>query len=197
MNLIGFIVTALVGCHVVGAIAMLVREWWLFRKSKVRARKITEPPKTEPQKVEPPKYSEDIEKVKRDVEPPKTEPQKVEPPKYSDEIEKVKRDVELAAEIRRILAKSTVRHDEGDYEFDANKLTASEYQLLLNYAKERKKELDSYVDLCNKISDEPEADCSEEMKLIYGNIDLIELAKFVDAFSNKHIVGNGGKNEQR
>lgn len=171
MKLIGFIVTALVGCHVVGAIAMLVREWWLFRKSKVRARKITEPPKTEPQKVEPPKYSEDIEKVKRDVE--------------------------LAAEIRRILAKSTIRYGEGEYEFDANKLTASEYQLLLNYAKERKKELDSYVDLCNKISDEPEADCSEEMKLIYGNIDLIELAKFVDAFSNKHIVGNGGKNEQR
>lgn len=171
MKLIGFIVAALVVCHVFGAIAMLVREWWLFRKSKVRSRKI--------------------------VEPPKTEPQKVEPPKYSDEIEKVKRDVELAAEIRRILAKSTVRHDEGDYEFDANKLTASEYQLLLNYAKERKKQLDSYVDLCNKISEEPEADCSEEMKLIYGNIDLIELAKFVDAFSNKHIVGNGGKNEQR
>lgn len=171
MKLIGFIVTALVGCHVVVAIAMLVREWWLFRKSNVRARKITEPPKTEPQKVEPPKYSEDIEKVKRDVE--------------------------LAAEIRRILAKSTIRYGEGEYEFDANKLTASEYQLLLNYAKERKKELDSYVDLCNKISDDPEADCSEEMKLIYGNIDLIELAKFVDAFSNKHIVGNGGKNEQR
>ena len=159
MKLIGFIVTALVGCHVVGAIAMLVREWWLFRKSNVRARKITEPPKTEPQKVEPPKYSEDIEKVKRDVE--------------------------LAAEIRRILAKSTIRYGEGEYEFDANKLTASEYQLLLNYAKERKKELDSYVDLCNKISDEPEADCSEEMKLIYGNVGLVELAKFVEAESNK------------
>ena len=159
MKLIGFIVTALVGCHVVGAIAMLVREWWLFRKSNVRARKITEPPKTEPQKVEPPKYSEDIEKVKRDVE--------------------------LAAEIRRILAKSTIRYGEGEYEFDANKLTASEYQLLLNYAKERKKELDSYVDLCNKISDEPEADCSEEMKLIYGNVGLVELAKFVGAESNK------------
>lgn len=159
MKLIGFIVAALVGCHVVGAIAMLVREWWLFRKSKVRTRKITEPPKTEPQKVEPPKYSEDIEKVKRDVE--------------------------LAAEIRRILAKSTIRYGEGEYEFDANKLTASEYQLLLNYAKERKKELDSYVDLCNKISDEPEADCSEEMKLIYGNVGLVELAKFVEAESNK------------
>ena len=159
MKLIEFIVAALVGCHVFGAIAMLVREWWLFRKSKVRARKIAEPPKTVPQKVEPPKYSEEIEKVKRDVE--------------------------LAAEIRRILAKSTVRHGEGDYEFDANKLTASEYQLLLNYAKERKKELDSYVDLCNKISEEPEADCSEEMKLINGNIGLIELTKFVEAESNK------------
>lgn len=159
MKLIEFIVAALVGCHVFGAIAMLVREWWLFRKAKVRARKIAEPPKTEPQKVEPPKYSEEIEKVKRDVE--------------------------LAAEIRRILAKSTVRHGEWDYEFDANKLTASEYQLLLNYAKERKKELDSYVDMCNKISDEPEADCSEEMKLIYGNVGLIELAKFVEAESNK------------
>lgn len=159
MKLIGFIVAALVGCHVFGAIAMLVREWWLFRKAKVRTRKIAEPPKTEPQKVEPPKYSEEIEKVKRDIE--------------------------LAAEIRRILAKSTVRHGEGDYEFDANKLTASEYQLLLNYTKERKKELDSYVDMCNKISDEPEADCSEEMKLIYGNVGLIELAKFVETESNK------------
>lgn len=159
MKLIEFIVTALVGCHVFGAIAMLVREWWLFRKSKVRTRKIAETPKTEPQKVEPPKYSEEIEKVKRDVE--------------------------LAAEIRRILAKSTVRHGEGEYEFDANKLTASEYQLLLNYAKERKKELDSYVDMCNKISDEPEADCSEEMKLIYGNVGLVELAKFVEAESEK------------
>lgn len=159
MKLIEFIVTALVGCHVFGAIAMLVREWWLFRKSKVRTRKIAEPPKTEPQKVEHPKYSEEIEKVKRDVE--------------------------LAAEIRRILAKSTVRHGEGEYEFDANKLTASEYQLLLNYAKERKKELDSYVDMCNKISDEPEADCSEEMKLIYGNVGLVELAKFVEAESEK------------
>lgn len=116
---------------------------------------------------------------------PRLNPQKVEPPKYSEDIEKVKRDVELAAEIRRILAKSTIRYGEGEYEFDANKLTASEYQLLLNYAKERKKELDSYVDLCNKISDEPEADCSEEMKLIYGNVGLVELAKFVEAESNK------------
>lgn len=159
MKVIEFIVAGIVGLHIMGGLAMFVREWWLFRKSKVRARKIAEPPKTEPQKVDPPKYSEEIEKVKRDVE--------------------------LAAEIRRILAKSTVRHGEGEYEFDANKLTASEYQLLLNYARERKKELDSYVGLCNKISDEPEADCSEEMKLIYGNIGLIELAKFVEAESDK------------
>ena len=159
LKVIKFIIAGIVGLHIMGGLAMFVREWWLFRKSKVRARKIAEPHKTEPQKVEPPKYSEEIEKVKRDVE--------------------------LAAEIRRILAKSTVRHGEGDYEFDANKLTASEYQLLLNYAKERKKELDSYVDMCNKISDEPEADCSEEMKLIYGNVGLIELAKFVEAESNK------------
>lgn len=138
---------------------MLIREWWVFRTAKIRARKIPEQPKTEPQKVEPPKYSEEVEKVKRDVE--------------------------LAAEIRRILAKSTVRHGVGEYKFDANKLTAGEYQLLLNYAKSRKKELDSYVELCNKISEEPEADCSEEMKLIYGNIGLIELAKFVEAESNK------------
>lgn len=39
--------------------------------------------------------------------------------------------------------------------------------------------------MCNKISDEPEADCSEEMKLIYGNVGLIELAKFVETESNK------------
>ena len=110
LKVIKFIITGIVGLHIMGGLAMFVREWWLFRKSKVRARKITEPTKTEPQKVEPPKYSEDIEKVKRDVE--------------------------LAAEIRRILAKSTIRYGEGEYEFDANKLTASEYQLLLNYAKE-------------------------------------------------------------
>ena len=154
LKVIKFIIIGIVGLHIMGGLAMFVREWWLFRKSKVRARKIAEPHKTEP-------------------------------PKYSEEIEKVKRDVELAAEIRRILAKSTIRYGEGEYEFDANKLTASEYQLLLNYAKERKKKLDSYVDLCNKISDEPEADCSEEMKLIYGNVGLVELAKFVEAESNK------------
>lgn len=159
LKVIKFIITGIVGLHIMGGLAMFVREWWLFRKSKVRTRKIAEPHKTEPQKVKPPKYSKEIEKVKRDVE--------------------------VAAEIRRILAKSTIRYGEGEYEFDANKLTASEYQLLLNYAKERKKKLDSYVDLCNKISDEPEADCSEEMKLIYGNVGLVELAKFVEAESNK------------
>lgn len=159
MKSIIFVVGIIVSMHVFGFIAMLIREWWVFRKSKIRARKIPVQPKTEQQKVEPPKYSEEVEKVKRDVE--------------------------LAAEIRRILAKSTVRHGEGEYKFDANKLTAGEYQLLLNYAKSRKKELDSYVELCNKISEEPEADCSEEMKLIYGNIGLIELAKFVEAESNK------------
>lgn len=171
MKLIEFIVAALVGCHVFGAIAMLVREWWLFRKSKIRARKNAEPPKTEPQKVEPPKYSEEVEKVKRDVE--------------------------LAAEIRRILAKATIRHVEGDYDFDVKRLTAAEYQLLLNYAKSRKNELDSYVELCNKISEEPEADCSEEMKLIYGNIGLLELLNSSRLNLTKHIVGNGGNNEQR
>lgn len=159
MKSIIFVVGIIVSMHVFGLIAMLIREWWVFRKAKIRARKIPEQPKTEPQKVEPPKYSEEVEKVKRDVE--------------------------LAAEIRSILAKSTVRHGEGEYEFDANKLTAGEYQLLLKYAKSRKKELDSYVELCNRISEEPEADCSEEMKLIYGNIGLIELAKFVEAESNK------------
>lgn len=159
LKVIEFIVTGIVGLHIMGGLAMLVREWWLFRKAKTRARKIAEPHKTEPQKVEPPKYSKEVEKVKRDVE--------------------------LAAEIRRILAKSTVRVGDGEFDFDANKLTAAEYQLLLNYAKSRKKELDSYVELCNQISDEPEADCSEEMKLIYGNIGLIELAKFVAAESNK------------
>lgn len=159
MKSIIFVVGIIISMHVFGFIAMLIREWWVFRKAKIRGRKIPEQPKTDPQKVEPPKYSEEVEKVKRDVE--------------------------LAAEIRRILAKSTVRHGEGEYKFDANKLTAGEYQLLLNYAKSRKKELDSYVELCNKISEEPEADCSEEMKLIYGNIGLIELAKFVEAESNK------------
>lgn len=67
LKVIKFIITGIVGLHIMGGLAMFVREWWLFRKSKVRARKIAEPHKTEPQKVKPPKYSEEIEKVKRDV----------------------------------------------------------------------------------------------------------------------------------
>ena len=155
-------------------LGMIAREWWVFRKNRVKG--------SSKPKVEQPKPVL-----------PKAEPAKSD----SDDIAKKKRDVELAAEIRRILAKSVTRQGEGEYDFDANKLTAAEYQLLLNYAKSRKEELDSYVELCNQISEEPEADCSEEMKLIYGNIGLIELGKFVEAFSNKHIVDNGGKNEQR
>lgn len=143
-------------------LGMITREWWVFRKNRVKG------------------------SAKPKVEPPTPVLPKAEPAKPdSDDIAKKKYEVKLAAEIRRILAKATVRQDEGEYDFDANKLTAAEYQLLLNYARDRKKELDSYVELCNKISEEPEADCSEEMKLIYGNIGLIELAKFVEAESNK------------
>lgn len=143
-------------------IGMIAREWWVFRKNKVKgsSKAKGEPPTPVLPKAEP---------AKSDV----------------DDIAKKKREVELAAEIRSILAKSITRQGEGEYDFDANKLTAAEYQLLLNYAKSRKEELNSYVEMCNKISDEPEADCSEEMKLIYGNIGLIELAKFVEAFSDK------------
>lgn len=143
-------------------LGMIAREWWVFRKNRVKG---SSKPKVEPPTPVLPK----AEPAKSDV----------------DDIAKKKREVELAAEIRSILAKSITRQGEGEYDFDAKKLTASEYQLLLNYAKERKKELDSYVDMCNKISDEPEADCSEEMKLIYGNVGLVELAKFVEAESNK------------
>ena len=143
-------------------LGMITREWWVFRKNRVKG------------------------STKPKVEPPTPVLPKAEPAKSDvDDIAKKKREVELAADIRRILAKSITRQGEGEYDFDANKLTAAEYQLLLNYAKSRKKELDSYVELCNKISEEPEADCSEEMKLIYGNISLIELAKFVEAESNK------------
>lgn len=143
-------------------LGMIAREWWVFRKNRVKGNSKS--------KVEPPTPVL-----------PKAEPAKPD----SDDIAKKKYEVELAAEIRRILAKSTVRQGEGEYDFDVNKLTAAEYQLLVNYARARKKELDSYVELCNKISEEPEADCSEEMKLIYGNIGLIELAKFVEAESEK------------
>lgn len=143
-------------------LGMIAREWRVFRKNRVKG---SSKPKVEPPTPVLPK----AEPAKSDV----------------DDIAKKKREVELAAEIRRILSKSITRQGEGEYDFDANKLTAAEYQLLLNYAKSRKEELDSYVELCNKISEEPEADCSEEMKLIYGNIGLIELAKFVEAFSNK------------
>lgn len=143
-------------------LGMIAREWWVFRKNRVKG------------------------SAKPKVEPPTPVLPKAEPAKPdSDDIAKKKYEVELAAEIRSILAKATVRQGEGEYDFDANKLTAAEYQLLVNYAKARKKELDSYVELCNKISEEPEADCSEEMKLIYGNIGLIELAKFVEAESEK------------
>lgn len=141
---------------------MLAREWWVFRKNRVKGSSKT---KGEPHTPVLPK----AELAKSDF----------------DDIAKKKREVELAAEIRSILAKSITRQGEGEYDFDANKLTAAEYQLLLNYAKSRKEELNSYVEMCNKISEEPEADCSEEMKLIYGNIGLTELAKFVEAFSDK------------
>ena len=144
------------------AIGMIAREWWVFRKNRVKG--------SSKPKVEPPAPVL-----------PKAEPAK---PDF-DDIEKKKREVELAAEIRSILAKATVRLDEGEYDFDAKKLTASEYHLLLNYAKTRKKELDSYVELCKKISEEPEADCSEELKIIYEPISLLKLAKFVEAESEK------------
>lgn len=48
LKVIKFIITGIVGLHIMGGLAMFVREWWLFRKSKVRARKIAEPHKTEP-----------------------------------------------------------------------------------------------------------------------------------------------------
>ena len=144
------------------ALGMIAREWWVFRKNRVKGSSKTK------------------------GKPPTPVLPKAEPAKSDfDDIAKKNREVELAADIRRILAKSITRQGEGEYDFDANKLTAAEYQLLLNYAKSRKKEIDSYVELCNKISEEPEADCSEEMKLIYGNIGLIELAKIVEAESNK------------
>ena len=143
-------------------LGMIAREWWVFRKNRGKGSSKT---KDEPHTPVLPK----AEPAKSDVA----------------DIAKKKREVELAAEIRSILAKSVTRQGEGEYDFDANKLTAAEYQLLVNYAKSRKEELNSYVEMCNKISEEPEADCSEEMKLIYGNIGLIELAKFVEAFSDK------------
>ena len=143
-------------------LGMIAREWWVFRKNRVKGS-----PKTK-------------------VEPPKPVLPKAEPAKSDvDDVAKKKREVELAAEIRSILAKSIVRQGEGEYDFDANKLTAAEYQLLVNYAKARKKELDSYVELCNKISEEPEADCSEELKIIYEPIGLLKLAQFVEAESEK------------
>lgn len=92
-------------------------------------------------------------------------------------------------EIRRILLKATTRNvvndEETDYEFDVNRLTKDEYNLLIEYVRSRKKELDSYVDLCNKISDEPLADCSKDMKEIFGLIDVEKLNKLVDCEANR------------
>ena len=143
-------------------LGMIAREWWVFRKNRVKRSSKTK------------------------GEPPKPVLPKAEPAKSDfDDIAKKKREVELAAEIRSILAKSVTRQGEGEYDFDANKLTSAEYQLLLNYAKSRKEELDSYVELCNKISEEPEADCSEELKIIYEPISLLKLVQFVEAESEK------------
>ena len=92
-------------------------------------------------------------------------------------------------EIRHILLKATTRNvvndEETDYEFDVNRLTKDEYNLLIEYVRSRKKELDSYVDLCNKISDEPLADCSKDMKEIFGLIDVEKLNKLVDCEANR------------
>lgn len=91
-------------------------------------------------------------------------------------------------EIRRILLKATTRNvvndEETDYEFDVTRLTKDEYNLLIEYARSRKKELDSYVDLCNKISDEPLADCSKDMQEVFGIIDISTLNKLVECETN-------------
>lgn len=36
MKVIEFIVTGIVGLHIMGGLAMFVREWWLFRKAKAK-----------------------------------------------------------------------------------------------------------------------------------------------------------------
>lgn len=39
LKVIEFIVTGIVGLHIMGGLAMFVREWWLFRKAKARFQK--------------------------------------------------------------------------------------------------------------------------------------------------------------
>ncbi len=39
MKVIEFIVAGIVGLHIMGGLAMFVREWWLFRKAKARFQK--------------------------------------------------------------------------------------------------------------------------------------------------------------
>ena len=154
MKIIEAIVAFIVGSHILMAAFMFIREWWLFRKAKKRTIK----------KVELPK--------------PVVKPEQAKPSMAQLEVE----------EIRRILLKDTTRNvvndEETDYEFDVNRLTKDEYNLLIEYARSRKKELDSYVDLCNKISDEPLADCSKDMKEVFGIIDISKLNKLVEYEAN-------------
>ena len=70
------------------------------------------------------------------------------------------------------------RHGEGNYDFNLSNLTADEFKILKAYAIARKKELDSYLDLCNNISNEPEADCTQDLKDIYG-FDVAGLLDYV------------------
>lgn len=135
MTPIIFIVCLIVSIHVFGFIAMLIREWWVFRKAK------------------------NAKKEKTDA---------MYQLHSKEEWNASKKRVEARDQLIKILSKATINQGEGNYDFNLSNLSADEFKILKAYAIARKKELDSYLDLCNAISNEPEADCTQDLKDIYG-----------------------------
>lgn len=101
-----------------------------------------------------------------------------------------KKRVEERDQLIKILRKATTNHGEGNYDFNLSNLSEDEFKILKAYAIARKKELDSYIDLCNTISNEPEADCTQDLKDIYG----FDVAGLLDYVCSKQ-VENGSTRE--
>lgn len=129
--IVGFIVSMLV----FGFIAMLIREWWVFRKAK--------------------KFRKAKNEAMYQLH-------------SKEEWDASKKRVEARDQLIEILRKATTNHGDGNYDFNLSNLTADEFTILKAYAIARHNELDSYLALCNKISNEPEADCTQDLKDIYG-----------------------------
>lgn len=150
MKPIILIVGIIVSMHVFGLIAILIREWWVFRKAKK------------------------AKKEKNDA---------MYQLHSKEEWDASKKRVEARDQLIKILSKATTNHGEGNYDFNLSNLSADEFKILKAYAIARKKELDSYLDLCNAISNEPEADCTQDLKDIYG----FDVAGLLDYVCSKEV----------